>query len=96
MKTVCFVLQDIGKNIYTLKDVVDEIRDKPTRRSLSFLPYQLNFKEPHPEHIRKSNSFLKTQNILPLFIRSIPDSRERCVEEQEPFRNISVSRVVLH
>lgn len=47
-----FALQDIGKNIYTLKDVVDEIRDKPTRRSLAFLPYQLNFKEPHPEHIR--------------------------------------------
>lgn len=49
---VCFVLQDIGRNIYTLRDVVDEIRDKPTRRSLAFLPYQLNFKEPHPEHIR--------------------------------------------
>uniref|UniRef100_A0A8C9YPV4 Ribonuclease PIN domain-containing protein n=1 Tax=Sander lucioperca TaxID=283035 RepID=A0A8C9YPV4_SANLU len=47
-----FVLQDIGSNIYTLKDVVDEIRDKPTRRSLAFLPYTLNFKEPHPEHIR--------------------------------------------
>ncbi|XP_045887906.1 RNA-binding protein NOB1-like isoform X2 [Micropterus dolomieu] len=45
-------LQDIGRNIYTLKDVVDEIRDKPTRRSLAFLPYQLNFKEPHPEHVR--------------------------------------------
>lgn len=76
MKTVCFVLQDIGKNIYTLKDVVDEIRDKPTRRSLSFLPYQLNFKEPHPEHIRKGNCSLKTQNILPQFLRSRPDSRE--------------------
>ncbi|TDH17503.1 hypothetical protein EPR50_G00009670 [Perca flavescens] len=45
-------LQDIGSNIYTLRDVVDEIRDKPTRRSLAFLPYTLNFKEPHPEHIR--------------------------------------------
>lgn len=48
-------LQDIGKNIYTLKDVVDEIRDKQTRRSLAFLPYKLNFKEPFPEYVRLGN-----------------------------------------
>eukprot|EP00064_Thunnus_orientalis_P023386 superscaffoldBa00008789_g23625 len=29
-------LQDIGRNIYTLRDVVDEIRDKPTRRMTEF------------------------------------------------------------
>lgn len=50
--TRSFVFQDIGRNIYTLRDVVDEIRDKPTRRSLAVLPYQLHLKEPHPEHIR--------------------------------------------
>ncbi|XP_058485105.1 RNA-binding protein NOB1 [Solea solea] len=58
-------LQDIGKNIYTLKDVVDEIRDKPTRRSLSFLPYQLHFKEPHPEHIRHVTEFSKKTGDYP-------------------------------
>ncbi|XP_074523138.1 RNA-binding protein NOB1 [Halichoeres trimaculatus] len=58
-------LQEIGKNIYTLKDVVDEIRDKPTRRSLSFLPYQLNFKEPHPEHIRLVTEFSKKTGDYP-------------------------------
>ncbi|KAM9860614.1 RNA-binding protein NOB1 isoform 2-T2 [Aulostomus maculatus] len=52
-------LQEIGRNIYTLRDVVDEIRDKPTRRSLAFLPYQLVFKEPHPEHIRLVTEFSK-------------------------------------
>ncbi|XP_029904069.1 RNA-binding protein NOB1 [Myripristis murdjan] len=58
-------LQDIGKNIYTLKDVVDEIRDKPTRRSLAFLPYQLIFKEPHPEHIRQVTEFSKKTGDYP-------------------------------
>ncbi|KAM7405599.1 hypothetical protein PAMP_000035 [Pampus punctatissimus] len=58
-------LQDIGRNIYTLKDVVDEIRDKPTRRSLAFLPYQLNFKEPHPEHIRMVTEFSKKTGDYP-------------------------------
>ncbi|XP_038557002.1 RNA-binding protein NOB1 isoform X3 [Micropterus salmoides] len=58
-------LQDIGRNIYTLKDVVDEIRDKPTRRSLAFLPYQLNFKEPHPEHVRLVTEFSKKTGDYP-------------------------------
>ncbi|XP_056267925.1 RNA-binding protein NOB1 isoform X2 [Pseudoliparis swirei] len=52
-------LQDIGSNIYTLRDVVNEIRDKPTRKSLAFLPYQLTFKEPHPEHVRLVTEFSK-------------------------------------
>lgn len=62
-----FALQDIGKNIYTLKDVVDEIRDKPTRRSLAFLPYQLNFKDPHPEHIRHG-SCSRTHQLCSSFL----------------------------
>ncbi|XP_063336718.1 RNA-binding protein NOB1 isoform X2 [Pelmatolapia mariae] len=58
-------LQEIGRNIYTLKDVVEEIRDKPTRRSLAFLPYQLHFKEPHPEHIRHVTEFSKKTGDYP-------------------------------
>ncbi|XP_070764324.1 RNA-binding protein NOB1 isoform X2 [Enoplosus armatus] len=58
-------LQDIGRNIYTLKDVVDEIRDKPTRRSLAFLPYQLNFREPRPEHVRLVTEFSKKTGDFP-------------------------------
>ncbi|XP_030270405.1 RNA-binding protein NOB1 [Sparus aurata] len=58
-------LQDIGRNIYTLKDVVGEIRDKPTRRSLAFLPYQLNFVEPRPEHIRLVTEFSKKTGDYP-------------------------------
>ncbi|XP_069574517.1 RNA-binding protein NOB1 isoform X1 [Brachyistius frenatus] len=58
-------LQDIGRNIYTLKDVVDEIRDKPTRRSLAFLPYQLTFKEPQPEHVRHVTEFSKKTGDYP-------------------------------
>lgn len=45
-------MQDIGKNIYTIRDVVSEIRDKATRRRLAVLPYELRFKEPFPEYVR--------------------------------------------
>ncbi|XP_029353336.1 RNA-binding protein NOB1 isoform X2 [Echeneis naucrates] len=58
-------LQDIGRNIYTLREVVNEIRDKTTRRSLAFLPYQLHFKEPHPEHIRHVTEFSKKTGDYP-------------------------------
>lgn len=51
IKWTSCVTQDYGRNIYTLRDVVDEIRDKATRRSLAFLPYQLIFREPRPELI---------------------------------------------
>lgn len=47
-----FSMQDIGKNIYTVRDVVSEIRDKATRRRLAVLPYELRFKEPFPEYVR--------------------------------------------
>lgn len=58
-------LQDIGKNIYTLKEVVNEIRDKQTRRSLAFLPYKLNFKEPFPEYVRFVTEFSKKTGDYP-------------------------------
>ncbi|XP_030015830.1 RNA-binding protein NOB1-like isoform X2 [Sphaeramia orbicularis] len=58
-------LQEIGRNIYTLRDVVNEIRDKPTRRSLAVLPYQLNLKEPHPEHIHTVTEFSKKTGDYP-------------------------------
>ncbi|XP_062405070.1 RNA-binding protein NOB1 isoform X2 [Sardina pilchardus] len=58
-------LQEIGKTIYTLKDVVNEIRDKPTKRSLSFLPYTLIFKDPFPEHVRFVTEFSKKTGDYP-------------------------------
>ncbi|XP_047219313.1 RNA-binding protein NOB1 [Girardinichthys multiradiatus] len=58
-------LQEFGQNIYTLREVLDEIRDRATRRSLAFLPYQLTFKEPHPEHIKTVTDFSKKTGDYP-------------------------------
>ncbi|XP_053356968.1 RNA-binding protein NOB1 [Clarias gariepinus] len=58
-------LHEIGTNIYTLKDVVNEIRDKQTKKSLAFLPYKLNFKEPFPEHVRFVTEFAKKTGDYP-------------------------------
>ncbi|XP_061613395.1 RNA-binding protein NOB1 isoform X1 [Phyllopteryx taeniolatus] len=58
-------LQDIAKNVYTLKDVVDEIRDKATRRSLAFLPYQLDLRQPRAEHVRLVTEFSKKTGDYP-------------------------------
>ncbi|XP_067905329.1 RNA-binding protein NOB1 isoform X2 [Heterodontus francisci] len=58
-------LQEFGKNIYTLKEVVNEIRDKETKRRLAVLPYQLHFKEPFPEYIRQVTEFSKNTGDYP-------------------------------
>ncbi|KAG9342004.1 hypothetical protein JZ751_018322 [Albula glossodonta] len=58
-------LQDIGRNIYTLKEVVDEIRDRPTRRSLAFVPYKIVFKQPFPEYVRFVTEFSKKTGDYP-------------------------------
>ncbi|XP_049720592.1 RNA-binding protein NOB1 [Elephas maximus indicus] len=58
-------LQDIGKNIYTIREVVSEIRDKATRRRLAVLPYELRFKEPFPEYIRLVTEFSKKTGDYP-------------------------------
>ncbi|XP_059849067.1 RNA-binding protein NOB1 isoform X4 [Hypanus sabinus] len=58
-------LQEFGKNIYTLKEVVNEIRDKETKRRLAVLPYQLHFKEPFPEYIRQVSEFSKKTGDYP-------------------------------
>ncbi|XP_061564387.1 RNA-binding protein NOB1 isoform X2 [Cololabis saira] len=58
-------LQELGRNIYTLKAVVDEIRDRQTRRGLAFLPYELHFKEPLPEHVRHVTEFSKKTGDYP-------------------------------
>nr|XP_004057939.1 RNA-binding protein NOB1 isoform X1 [Gorilla gorilla gorilla] len=58
-------LQDIGKNIYTIQEVVTEIRDKATRRRLAVLPYELRFKEPLPEYVRLVTEFSKKTGDYP-------------------------------
>ncbi|XP_066204574.1 RNA-binding protein NOB1 [Saccopteryx leptura] len=58
-------LQDIGKNIYTIRAVVNEIRDKATRRRLAVLPYELRFKEPFPEYVRLVTEFSKKTGDYP-------------------------------
>jgi len=52
-------VKDLGENVYTIREVVTEIRDKPTRQRLQVLPYTLHFKEPTTESIRIITEFSK-------------------------------------
>ncbi|XP_044283949.1 RNA-binding protein NOB1 isoform X2 [Varanus komodoensis] len=58
-------LQEIGRNIYTIREVVTEIRDKETRQRLAVLPYQLHFKQPFPEYVRLVTEFSKKTGDYP-------------------------------
>ncbi len=64
-----FNLQDMGENIYTIPEVVHEIRDSTTRQRLQVLPYDLKLKEPLPEDIQFSKHLVCAE--FPCKLRSI-------------------------
>ncbi|KRY52538.1 E3 ubiquitin-protein ligase synoviolin [Trichinella britovi] len=67
--TVGFVkaddLRKYGKNIYTIQDVLDEIRDSNTRKKLSALPYDLKTVMPDEKAIRFVIEFSKKTGDYP-------------------------------
>ncbi|NWI09099.1 NOB1 protein, partial [Crypturellus soui] len=58
-------LQDVAQRVYTVPEVVAEIRDKATRRRLAALPYELLFRRPRPEYVRLVTDFAKKTGDYP-------------------------------
>ncbi|XP_063168850.1 RNA-binding protein NOB1 [Candoia aspera] len=52
-------LQEIGRRVYTTREVLAEIRDRATRRRLAALPFELLLRQPFPEHVRLVTEFAK-------------------------------------
>ncbi|XP_068701444.1 RNA-binding protein NOB1-like [Montipora capricornis] len=52
-------MHNMCENVYTVEEVVNEIRDKETRRRLSVLPYSLHFKQPSVEALQAVTEFSK-------------------------------------
>nr|CAB3264386.1 RNA-binding protein NOB1-like [Phallusia mammillata] len=46
-------LYQLGSSIYTIPEVISEIKDKATKQRLAALPYQINYKQPGTESIQK-------------------------------------------
>lgn len=52
-KTIyAFIEQSIGEHIYTIPEVVKEIRDKATLQRLQVLPYKLEYRTPSQESLQ--------------------------------------------
>ena len=45
--------------MYTIPEVVEEIKDKATKQRLQVLPYQLIYREPPPETIKAGRLVLR-------------------------------------
>ncbi|KAG8144272.1 hypothetical protein E2320_001357, partial [Naja naja] len=52
-------LQEIGRRVYTTREVLAEIRDRAARRRLAGLPFELLLRQPFPEHVRLVSEFSK-------------------------------------
>ncbi|KAM6250989.1 RNA-binding protein NOB1 isoform 1-T1 [Spheniscus humboldti] len=58
-------LQDIAQNLYTVPEVLAEIRDRPTRRRLAALPCELRLRRPRPDVLRLVTDFSKKTGDYP-------------------------------
>ncbi|NXD85866.1 NOB1 protein, partial [Halcyon senegalensis] len=58
-------LQDIAENLYTVPEVLAEIRDRPARRRLAALPCELHLRRPPPELLRLVTEFSKKTGDYP-------------------------------
>nr|CAG4651912.1 EOG090X07WR [Triops cancriformis] len=58
-------MQNIAEEIYTIRDVVGEIRDSATKQRLQVLPYELKFREPDVEAIKYITEFAKKTGDYP-------------------------------
>lgn len=52
-------LGDLAQNIFTIRDVISEIRDPQTRQRLAVLPYEITYREPCLESIKFATEFSK-------------------------------------
>ena len=48
-------LSDMCENVYTVEEVISEIRDAATRQRLAVLPYTIHFRQPSTEALRAGN-----------------------------------------
>ena len=48
-------LQNLSERIFTINEVIREIRDSATRKRLAVLPYEIEFREPSTESISAGN-----------------------------------------
>eukprot|EP00088_Acartia_fossae_P032316 TRINITY_DN3309_c0_g1_i3.p1 TRINITY_DN3309_c0_g1~~TRINITY_DN3309_c0_g1_i3.p1 ORF type:complete len:544 (-),score=139.32 TRINITY_DN3309_c0_g1_i3:445-2076(-) len=58
-------LRELGQHLVTLREVIDEIRDKPTRQRLKALPYELEYRQPSSEGLRVVTEFSKKTGDYP-------------------------------
>lgn len=61
-------LQQISSRIFTIHEVISEIKDSTTRQRLSVLPYTIEFREPSSESIKtgRSTGWFPHLNVMSL------------------------------
>ncbi|XP_065601358.1 RNA-binding protein NOB1 [Cyrtonyx montezumae] len=58
-------LQDVAHSVYTVPEVLAEIRDRRARRRLAALPYELQLRRPRADFVRTVTEFAKRTGDFP-------------------------------
>uniref|UniRef100_A0A1I8A394 RNA-binding protein NOB1 n=1 Tax=Steinernema glaseri TaxID=37863 RepID=A0A1I8A394_9BILA len=77
-------LHDVGSVIYTVPQVISELRDKKTRERVAALPYEILLKEPSPQSIAEVSEAAKKTgdyaSLSPIDIKVVALTHELHVE----------------
>ena len=57
-------LQNLAERIFTIREVITEIRDSATRKRLAVLPYEVEFREPSVDSINTGKNSIHYFNII--------------------------------
>ena len=52
-------LRELATNLVTLTEVVGELRDKETRQRLEVMPFDMTFRQPSVEGVKKISDFAR-------------------------------------
>ena len=52
-------LRELATNLVTLTEVVGELRDKETRQRLEVMPFDLTYRQPSAEAVKKISDFAR-------------------------------------
>ena len=51
---ICFIFQEYGENLYTIEEVILELKDKKTKDRLKAFPFEIKRRQPQPTYIKQS------------------------------------------
>ncbi|CAG2105783.1 unnamed protein product [Medioppia subpectinata] len=85
-------IEDLAENVYTLPEVVNEIKDENTRQRLQFISYELKYREPsEPQLARVMKKTIEdsNQSLIGFYVDKHEDNNETEDNSKDTVKEVS-------